>query len=137
MWHGLSTHFLTQTNSKTPFFSIRDDAAVHVWICVSTHMGICLEAQFEGIFPFTSSSSEVANSHPRVYTHPRIALTHDRPQCSRAMSDVWRPLNRSTPVSVSRLCFLRECPEGSTEHTHGVWLCVASHLLLPTFLLIG
>lgn len=33
--------------------------------------------------------------------------------------------------------FSGECPEVSTELTHGVWLCVASHLLLLILLLIG
>lgn len=97
---------------QRPCFSASEMMQQRMFGSVSRHTcagflitGICLEAQFEGIFPLTSSSSEVANSHPGVYTHPRIALTHDRPQCSRAMSEVWRPLNSSTPCVNTKALF--------------------------------
>lgn len=52
--------------------------------------------------------------------HPGTALTQDRPQCYDAMSEVFRPLNRSTScVSVNAL-FSGERLEESTEHAHGV-----------------
>lgn len=67
--------------------------------------------------------------------HPRLALTHNRPQCCGAMSEVWRPMQKSPfPVSVNAI-ISGEGSEGNTEH--GAWLCVAFHLLLFTFPLIG